>query len=271
MNYIQIIIPVADTVQGEVLVAELAELGFESFEEGDKELLAYIQEDVFEIDALREVLDDHEVSFSMHTIAQQNWNEAWEKSFDPVIVGDFCAVRADFHEAIPDVAYDIVITPKMSFGTGHHDTTRLMIEQMSELDMKNKTVLDFGTGTGVLAILAELLGAKEIMAIDTDEWSYENTLENVQSNKVHKIYVKKGSLEVVAGEQYDIILANINRHILLAYMSDMQQALNPGGQVLMSGILPEDEELVTQEAEKVGLKKQSMTASDKWICIRFSV
>jgi ribosomal protein L11 methyltransferase len=165
------------------------------------------------------------------------------------------------------VPYEIIITPKMSFGTGHHATTRLLIQQMKNIDFAGKSVLDFGTGTGVLAILAKKLGAGEVLAIDNDEWSYENTLENIAANKVNSIVVKKGSLELAEGRKFDIILANINRHILLQYMVQMHHVLPEHGMLLMSGILDADEQIVLTEARHAGFKNTSVFAEGKWLCI----
>lgn len=270
MNYIEVRIPAGKELI-DILVAELAECGFESFEEGDNQLLAYIKEDELDAQGLDEIIQRYNVVPEKRTVVQQNWNAEWEKDFHPVTVEGFCTIRADFHEPDNAVEHDIIITPKMSFGTGHHATTQLMIEQMRDISFEGKQVFDFGTGTGVLAILAARLGAAGVMAIDTDEWSYENTVENIERNGTEGITVKQGSLEVVGKACYDIILANINRHILLQYMADMKNMLNPGGIVVMSGILDEDKGIITQEAKKQGLIPKKEMARDKWICLSFTV
>lgn len=203
-------------------------------------------------------------------IEQQNWNEDWEKSFTPVTVSGFCTIRATFHKPDTSVLHDIIITPKMSFGTGHHATTQLMLQQMSTCDFEGKSVFDFGTGTGVLAILAEKLGAKEIVAVDNDEWSYENTLENIGYNNSKHIKVFRGSIEKAGLRKYDIVLANINRHILLEYMDEMKALLSSTGIIYMSGILDEDEQLITTEAAKSGFTFVSKVQQEKWICLCFS-
>lgn len=271
MDYVEVCIRVADKMQSEILIAELAAAGFESFEEDGNILKGYIPADSFDNAGLKNLMLQYNVVAEIQTIKQQNWNAQWENDFQPVKVGDFCTIRADFHE--PDILaeYEIIITPKMSFGTGHHATTRLMIQQMQQIDFRGKKVLDFGTGTGVLAILAEKMGASEITAIDTDEWSYENTVENAGRNGAGKIYVKRGSLELVAGATYDVILANINRHILLQYMQGMVKLMQPGGIILMSGILEEDEQITISEAEKVFLKPVATLKEEKWICIKLHV
>ena len=269
MNYVQITFAAADETLREVLVAYLAEQGFESFEEDSNGLQAYIQQDKYDRTLLGELEDELGVIGIAAIIEQQNWNEEWEKGFSPVTVDGFCTIRATFHEPDESVEHDIIITPKMSFGTGHHATTQLMVQQMREIDFAGKAVLDFGSGTGVLAILAQKLGATDITAIDNDEWSYENTIENMGYNDTEDIEVLKGSLEVVAGKKYDIILANINRHILIQYMADMKGTLNPGGTIIMSGILDEDEKIVTSEARKAGLEPVAKTQLDNWICLSF--
>lgn len=269
MRYIQAVLEINSKEDREIAIAQLAEEGFDSFEETDHQLTAYISEDYHDISAVKKLLGEYNVEFATTIIEQQNWNEQWEQNFSPVKVDGFCTIRATFHEPDNTVPHEIIITPKMSFGTGHHATTRLMIQQMSSLDIKNKTVFDFGTGTGVLAILAKKLGSGSVMAIDTDEWSYENTIENIGYNDVEGIEVKKGSLEVADGA-YDIILANINRHILIQYMKDMKAMLCEHGVILMSGILREDEEIIKQEAVKANLQMQSMNSEEQWICLKFT-
>lgn len=251
----------------EILIAELAEAGYDSFEEEGKHLVAYCAEDAFDEANVCDIATQYSIEYSIQYIEEQNWNAVWEQDFKPVIVEDFCAIRADFHEIPVNVAHDIIITPKMSFGTGHHATTRLMIKQMKDMDINNRSVLDFGTGTGVLAILAARLGATSITAIDNDEWSYENTIENIGRNDVNNIKVAKGSLDIVAQEHYDIILANINRHILLEYMQDMYDLLNDNGVIVMSGILAEDKSVVLKKACDAGFKGDKTTAEDNWISI----
>lgn len=271
MIYTQVALSATDATVREMLMAELEAAGFEGFVEDNTELQAFINKELFNEAELKEIAEQYQVSYTLSDIAQQNWNAAWESGFNPVTVDGFCTIRADFHEPDTTVLYDIIITPKMSFGTGHHATTQLMVQTMRDIDHQGKTVLDFGTGTGVLAILAEKLGATSIMAIDNDEWSYENTIENIERNSAKGIEVKKGSLEVVAGEKYDIILANINRHILIQYMQDMQNMLKTDGIVLMSGILGEDEGIVTSEAAKAGLKLKDKAMLDNWLCLSFSL
>lgn len=270
MKYIVISFETSDANLRDILIAELANDGYDSFEETAKVLNACCTEDVYNEEVIATLCENYGVQYKKEVVAEQNWNATWERDFKPVIVNDFCAIRADFHEAVAGVAHEIIITPKMSFGTGHHATTRLMVQQMKEIEFNNSTVLDFGTGTGVLAILAEKLGAKKIVAIDNDEWSYDNTLENINFNDVHNIDVLKGSLEVASDEHYDIILANINRHILLEYMNDMYSVLKDGGVIIMSGILTEDEQIVVDKAQRSGFEEAYITVEENWISIRMS-
>lgn len=267
MNYIQLRFAEPDAEKRAILIALLAEEGFDSFEEEQDALLAYIAKDLYTEDIVSAVGEMFTGAIETKEIAQQNWNEEWESGFQPVHVAGFCTIRAGFHAPDTTVPYEIIITPKMSFGTGHHATTRLMIQQMKTIDFAGKEVLDFGTGTGVLAILAEKLGTARVLAIDNDEWSYENTLENVAVNNARGIDVQQGSLELAGDRKFDVILANINRHILLQYMHPMRAALKAGGVLLMSGILDADEQVVRQEAMKAGFNSYTVHTEDKWLCI----
>lgn len=267
MKYLQLRFAEPDAGIREVLIARLAEEGFESFEEDAANLIAYIQEDGYTEAVAQAIQEMHHGSMEVTEIPQQNWNAEWEAGFQPVLVEGFCTIRAVFHAADTTVPYDIIITPKMSFGTGHHTTTRLMIQQMKDIGFTGKDVLDFGTGTGVLAILAKKLGAAHILAIDTDEWSYENALENAAANDVSGIDVSRGSLELAEGCKFDVILANINRHVLLQYMQQMRDALKEEGLLIMSGILESDEQILVSEAMKAGFKNCTVHAEDKWLCM----
>lgn len=249
-------------------MAKLAEEGFESFEEDQGGLIGYIQERYYTHEVAAAVQEMNEGDVVINEIAQRNWNADWESAFEPVHIEGFCTIRAGFHAADTSVQHEIVITPRMSFGTGHHATTRLMIKEMSELEFSGKDILDFGTGTGVLAILAKKLGAASVMAIDNDEWSYENTLENIAANGISGIEVDKGSFELAKERKFDIILANINRHILLEYMRHMYGALRTGGVLLMSGILQQDEQSVKAAAIDAGFGNYAISVEDKWLCIR---
>ena len=253
----------------DMLIAMLSEIGYDGFEELENELLAYIAEEEYKEAELQQVAASAGVAYETEAIAQQNWNALWESNFQPVMVDNICTIRAHFHDIDITTPYEIVITPKMSFGTGHHATTQLMMRQMNGMDMKDKSVLDFGTGTGVLAIFAEMLGASDIFAVDNDEWSAENAMENIVRNNCTHISVKQGSLEDVPAGKWDIILANINRHILLQYMADMYQLLKDDGVLLLSGLLVADEEIIVGAASDAGFVLVKADRIDNWIALLF--
>jgi ribosomal protein L11 methyltransferase len=239
MTYTQIEIITTNTDQSEILIAQLANIGFESFEEEENLLKAFINANEFKKEAVNEIIASHFLTYAIKEIEQQNWNAQWESSFEPVIVNDFAAVRASFHQPITSVQHEIIITPKMSFGTGHHATTFLMMQQMSAIDFIGKTVFDFGTGTGVLAILAEKMGATQIDAIDNDEWSINNTIENTQANGCSHINVFLAE-KIAPITTYDIILANINLNVITAAIKDISAICKGQTKVLFSGFLPTD-------------------------------
>ncbi len=267
MDYIKIAITVAEEDKQDILIAALGGAGFEGFEQTEEELLAYIDCNSFDEAILKEVLVQYNVAYKKDTVQQENWNEKWESSFEPVVVDDFCIIRADFHKPNINVVHDIVITPKMSFGTGHHATTQLMVKYMKDIDFKEKSVLDFGTGTGVLAILAEKMGADSIMAIDNDEWSYHNTIENIERNVVNNISVKHATLDSVYGHSYNVILANINRNILTQYMTEMYSMLHDGGVLLLSGIMLKDKEILESSVANAGFNEQQSQVQGDWVAI----
>ena len=262
-----------------VVGAQLGAVGFESFVESETGVVAYIQKeeafpgktDELDYDSLLEDVDImtsdlFEVSYTAKEIEQVNWNEEWEKHFDPIEVDGRCAVRAPFHEKT-EVEFDIVIEPKMSFGTGHHETTYMMMATMRDLDIKTKTIFDYGCGTGILAVLASKMDCSTIDAIDIEEESYENTLENANLNKVDNIAVTCSDLEHFEAKTYDIILANINRNVLLNSAKELYDRLNQDGTLLISGILDVDETLVSGKYKSVGFKINKVNARGYWRCI----
>ncbi|MCW1952654.1 MAG: 50S ribosomal protein L11 methyltransferase [Flavobacteriia bacterium] len=261
----------------DLLIAELGGLNFESFEETATGIIAYINKAYWEpslLDAL-EVYSYKGFQFS-HTvkeIPQQNWNETWEQNFTPIQVGTSCVVRAPFHEQ-PKVDYDIVIEPKMSFGTGHHETTHMMLAAILELNCHGKQLLDMGSGTGVLAILAAMKGALSVDAIDIDHWCYENALENVQRNNTPQVKVYEGTAALLASpdfaeKQYQIILANINRNILLEDMAAYTAHLAPQGHLLMSGFYLQDLGMIRECAQELGLEYLSHEETNDWVAAVF--
>lgn len=266
MKYTQVAITTTDVNQHEILIALLSDIGFEGFEQTAHELKAFIKETELHTDLLNEVVAGLQLQYTLITVEQQNWNAQWESSFNPVIVDDFAAVRAGFHQPVSGVKHDIIITPKMSFGTGHHATTYLMMQQMSHIDFKDKAVFDFGTGTGVLAILAEKMGAIKVDAIDIDEWSVENTRENINANNCKKINVVLASAINTASE-YDIVLANINLNVLVDNMKDIASICKKGAMVLFSGILTTDANTLKVSVQKHGLFFRNTTEKSNWLCI----
>lgn len=257
--------------QQEILLAYLQGLAFENFEEQEQALAAFLPQEEINDELLNSVAtlaSQFGVHYQKEIIPDQNWNAIWEASFHPIRVGDFCRIRADFHDRDQNVRHEITINPKMAFGTGHHDTTYMMIQSMESIDFQDLKVLDYGCGTGVLAILAAKLEAKVVVAVDIDPLSYENTLENSQLNETTDcIDVHCGTLEVITENEFDCILANINRHVILDQLDTLYQKTKPGGQVLISGILADDEALVMDTAIKAGFVSEGIRRSNNWLCI----
>ena len=258
----------------EILVAELGYLGFESFVEEEDGLTAYIPAEEYEDDLLAGVhilqSNEFQITYSKGEIEQVNWNEEWEKNFSPIMVDDICSVRAPFHPE-PDTEFDIVIEPKMSFGTGHHATTHMMIQHILKNDWNDKAVLDMGCGTGVLAILASMKGAKFVDAIDIDNWCYQNTLENVGRNDCDNINVEEGGAELLQDRKYDMILANINRNILLRDLPIYKDSLNKDGNLFLSGFYEEDIPVIKEACQKLGLNYIEHIERSNWVAVKFSV
>lgn len=256
----------------EILIAELGFSGFESFVETDDGVTAYIQKEEWNEAVLDDIqiLNSNEfsISFTYEEIEQTNWNQEWEKNFNPIVVDDTCSIRAPFHEK-PDTEFDIVIEPKMSFGTGHHETTHMMIQHILKLDLKNKSVLDMGCGTGVLAILADKKGAKPIDAVDYDNWCYINSLENVERNNCNNITVIEGDANVLGNSKYDVIIANINRNILLNDMHIYASCLQSNAILLLSGFYKDDIEIIEQECLKFNLKLIETIEKNHWVALKF--
>jgi ribosomal protein L11 methyltransferase len=265
-NYIQLEFENIDEQITEVIIALLSDLNYEGFEESENNLKAFIKEVEFNEAELNKVLEPFNLQYSQSKIEETNWNQVWESNFDPIVIEDICAIRADFHEPITGVKNEIIITPKMSFGTGHHATTHMMIQMMDKLEFQDKLVFDFGTGTGILAIFAEKLGAEKIIAIDNDDWSIDNTIENNQRNQCVKIEVYL-SEEIPSNTTFDIILANINKHVILASLQKLSQQLKAGGDLLISGFLPEDEDDIMAVAKDFNFFLKSKLLMGKWICL----
>lgn len=265
MAHVQISIA-ATAQQQEELIALLCSFNPTGFEQTETNLLAYFDETNFESYEVHHVLKKH--PFTSNTIPEQNWNNDWEKTFEPVLVADFCAVRAYFHKPIDKVRHQIIITPKMSFGTGHHATTYMMIEHMKSINFSNRKVLDFGTGTGILAILAEKLGASNITAIDNDEWSIRNAEENIQINNCTKI--KLDLTSEIKDTSYNIILANLTKNVILEQSFLLTHSLVPDGIMLLSGLLAEDENEIVAVFSRVGYSVVEKKEMNDWISLLFS-
>lgn len=264
-KYIQVQINNIDALEQEKLIAVLDEYGATGFEQNDSNMIVYFDEKNFANDELANLFDKHEIE--VKELVDQNWNQVWERNFQPVIVDRFCAVRASFHAPIKNVEHEIIITPKMSFGTGHHATTYMMMQQMQEIDFKRKTVFDFGTGTGVLAILAEKLGASSITAIDIDDWSIENAAENIAANQCSKIHLYKSS--EIPRQQFDIILANINRNVIVQHFDEIVKAAKAGSSIIFSGLLTNDGDDIVKEAQLRNLEQVKQSGQNNWVCLLF--
>ncbi len=258
----------------EILIAELGAVGFESFTEKENGLIAYIQKkDWFEgvLDDIQLLQSDEVViTYDMEEIEPVNWNSEWEKNFEPIQVDGLVSIRAPFHED-PHLKYDIVIEPKMSFGTGHHETTHLMIQHLMNIDLKGKSVLDMGCGTGILAIFAEMKGASKLDAIDIDSWCYENSMENVDRNKCKNISVYEGDASLLQDKKYDVIIANINRNILLQDIRVYAKILNKNGILLLSGFYTEDIPVIEKEAKNNHLKLVKKLARNNWAGLKLEI
>lgn len=256
----------------EILIAELGYAGFESFVENENGVIAYIQKVEWYPEILENIYclnsNEFDISYTYEEIQQTNWNAEWEKNFNPIIVDDLCTVRAPFHDKAT-TKYDIIIEPKMSFGTGHHQTTHMMIQHILKNNFTNKSVLDMGCGTGVLAILAEKVGAIRIDAIDIDHWCYLNSMENVERNHCNTISVFQGDASLLDGKSYDVIIANINRNILLADISIYAKYLNENGSLFLSGFYKEDIPLIEAECNSNLLKLQEIIEREQWVSLKF--
>ena len=268
-NYIQIQFEKLSADQSDFLIAQLSGIGFTGFEEEESLLKAFIPEENFDRSLLLNCIGQNAILFSESLIPETNWNRVWESNFEPVIVDDFVAIRADFHKRIPGVLIDIIINPKMSFGTGHHATTHLMMEQMRQFDFTGKSVFDFGTGTGVLAILAEKLGARKIVAADNDPWSIANAGENLAKNNCTVIEIQLLHSADIQGP-FNFILANINKNVILDNIKHFKRLLSQDGVLLLSGILPGDKEDILEKCRQNRLKLNSEKQRHNWLYLNLS-
>lgn len=255
-----------------VITALLTQAGFEGFEETSRGLKAYIPENLYALQEVNSLMEKLSTEYPLHwnvsTVEDKNWNESWEKNYAPVFIQNRCLVRAPFHVPYPGVELDIVIMPKMSFGTAHHETTQLMIEYILENQWKGKEVLDMGCGTGVLAIIVAKAGASRVLAIDNDPIACTNARENVDRNKV-AVQIKQGEIELIQDLQFDAILANINRNVLLDHLSWYAASLRKSGRLYLSGFLSEDLPIIRDAALRSGLKHCTTKSLNHWIAAEF--
>ena len=256
----------------EMLIAQLGHIGFESFVENESGVVAYIQKKDWNSNKVEDLYllnsNEFDITFKYNEIEQTNWNKEWEKNFNPIQVNGQVSIRAPFHDN-PSLNFDIVIEPKMSFGTGHHETTHMMVQHLLALDLKNKKVLDMGCGTGILAIFAEMKGAQPTDAIDIDSWCYQNSLENVQRNGCKYITVLEGDSSLLKGKEYDVVIANINRNILLSDMKIYTDCLREKGVLLLSGFYKEDISIIESEVIKHGLVLDKMIQKNNWVALKY--
>lgn len=276
MKYIEVkfICTPNNEIVNSLLSATIAEIGFESFVEDELGTAAYIQGDMFDVDKLDETLNNFpieaEIIYTYKSIEEQNWNEEWEKNyFQPLIIDNKCIIQSTFHNVPATYDYNIYIDPKMAFGTGHHQTTELMIREILKDNFSGKSLLDMGTGTAILAILASMRGAGPIVAIDIDQWAYDNAMENLKLNNIDNVKVEIGGAELLGNTTFDTILANINRNILLNDIHSYASVLNTGGSLYMSGFYVEDIPVITEECTKRGLTFVSNTTKDNWTAVKF--
>lgn len=258
-----------DPLFSEILIAEISQAGFDSFLENENGFEAYAEVDRFDQNRVDEIKNKYNqvkpLSFSWDKIEKKNWNEEWEKSYEPIIVDDKCVIRAEFHQIEKEYPYSITITPKMSFGTGHHQTTYLMIKAQMGIDHKDKMVMDAGCGTAILSVMASKLGAKSVEAFDIDEWSVINGKENTEVNQCQNINIRQGMIsELTFEDNYDIILANINKNILLQELPQYVAYLNPDGFLLLSGFYEKDIPDLMARAHQYQLKHISSDVRENW-------
>lgn len=273
MNYIELQLHLSPDYT-DILTAELAELGFESFVETDEGLNAYIVDSDFDEQLIQELIEKYAaqtaIAYEVSSLEKRNWNAEWERDYEPIEVAGQVRVRASFHPLDARFRYDIVINPKMSFGTGHHETTAMMLEQQLGLNFAGKTVLDVGSGTGILAILAAKMGANAVLAFDIEEWAVENARENAELNDCAQVTVFQGTIaDVKAAEPYDIILANINRNVLLAEIPTYTTLLIQNGYLVVSGFYDNDAPDIQQKAEESGLTLVKQLTKNQWTSLSF--
>lgn len=276
MAYLEFVIPARswNSSEKEILYALMSEIGFEGFVEGDDDIQAFIDEQQYHAGEFNQLIDrlaaiNIRLQYRFHRTEDQNWNEEWERKFEPVLIDERVLIRAPFHDSSGDIECTLIIEPKMSFGTGHHHTTKLMIREMGNHPLKGKRILDMGCGTGVLGIYACKMGAVRVLGVDNDQWAYENALENIRRNRITAMDVRLGDVGVLFQEMFDMILANITRNTLVRDLSVYTEHLLEGGLLIISGILAEDVQYVLNEAYRCGLRHLSTGEEANWISLTF--
>lgn len=261
-----------DTHFKDIYIAEMSSLGFDAFVENEIGFVAYIEETKYEEDLLEDIVKRYQpfttLKYKLRKVEKKNWNEIWERNYDPIYIDDQCVVKASFHDIPTYFPYEITIDPKMSFGTGHHETTYLMLKAQLDLDFKGKHVLDVGCGTGILAIMAKMLGSAEVMACDIDEWCVENSLENFRLNECPNIKIRQGNITRIEGE-FDIILANINRNVLIHDIPFYVNLLKQNGKLLMSGFYKEDIAMIKEVLVDKSMRLRKISNKHNWSCVLF--
>jgi len=276
MLYLQLSFTNTSEATQEILIAALDSIGFEAFHQAGEELFAFVEKALFDEELLNNTLANFQQNqfinqYQIKALENKNWNTLWESNFPPVIIADQLLVKAPFHQIEKDYPYVIELEPKMAFGTGHHETTSMVLEAMFDIDFVDKTVLDFGSGTGILAIFASIKKAKHIDAIDNDEWAYNNSLQNIEQTKISNIAIQRGTLNLVAETKYDVILANINKNVITATLTQLHQMLKTNGQLIVSGILKEDVDEITVLASPLFNIKPTIKYKGNWSMLVFSI
>lgn len=278
MKYLEITFQThpSNETANDIVSALAGEIGFESFTEYEKGVKGYIQQSLFSEAKLKEMirefpLPETEISYEIKEAEEKDWNEEWEKNyFQPIVIGNRCVIHSTFHQDVPEAEYDILINPQMAFGTGHHETTSLIIGELLEADLKGKSLLDMGCGTSILAILAAMRGANPVTAVDIDDWCVENSKDNIRLNGIHTIEVEQGDASVLSGKgPFDIIIANINRNILLADLHTYSRCMHSGSEIYLSGFYVEDITLIREEAEKQSLRFVHYQEKNNWAAVKF--
>ena len=278
MKYLEFIFktePCSEAVN-DVLAATLGEVGFESFVDSESGITAYIQQELYREELLKASLEDFpienvSIGYTWSEAEDKDWNEEWEKNFfQPIVIGNRCVIHSTFHQDVPQAEYDIVINPQMAFGTGHHETTSSIISELLEADLKGKSVLDMGCGTSILAILASMRGANPVTAIDIDDWCVNNSKDNIALNHIHNITVELGDANLLKGRKaFDVIIANINRNILLADLPHYAACMHPGSEIFMSGFYIQDIPFIREKAESLGMEFVHHREKNNWAAVKF--